>query len=149
MKCRITKEHVWGGVLEDRPGALAEKLQALSEGGLNLELIIGRREGAGRGLLLISPLRTMHQLDVVERAGLLRDNPIPTLRIEAPNVIGLGARITGALARAGINIQSYSGLALGEHSITNIAFDSDEEGDRAKAVLEEMFSSWHPEQPAG
>lgn len=142
MKCRITKEHVWGGALDDRPGALADKLAALRDGGLDLELIIARRDWSGVGLLFISPLRTLAELETAERAGLTRDQTITTLRIEAPNRLGLGARIAGALAEAGVNLQSYSALALGDKSVTNIAFDNDNDSRRAREVLEAMFAAW-------
>lgn len=142
MKCRITKEHVWGGALDDRPGALADKLAALRDGGLDLELIIARRDWSGVGLLFISPLRTLAELETAERAGLTRDQTITTLRIEAPNRLGLGARIAGALAEAGVNPQSYSALALGDKSVTNIAFDNDNDSRRAREVLEAMFAAW-------
>jgi hypothetical protein len=136
---RITKEHVWGGLLADHKGALAEKLRALSAGGLNLELIIARRESSGQGTLFISPLRTLPELESAEKAGLAKTGHRRTLRIEAPDAPGLGARITTALAEAGIDLASYSALALGGRCVTSIAFDSDADADRAKAVLERVF----------
>jgi hypothetical protein len=133
---RITKEHVWGGVIADHKGALAEKLQALSAGGLNLELIIARRESSGRGTLFISPLRTLSELDNAEKAGLAKAGHMRTLRIEAPDVPGFGAKVTTLLADAGINLVGYAALALGGRCVTSIAFDSDADADRARAVLE-------------
>ncbi len=136
---RISKEHVWGGTIPDRAGALAEKLLALAAGGLNLELIIGRRDWAGQGLMFISPLRTMEEIEVAERAGLARKENAITLRIEGPNVKGLAAKITGALAAAEINVRGYSAAALGEQSVTNIAFDNAAESDRAREVLQKLL----------
>lgn len=138
---RITKEHVWGGLLADHKGALAEKLRALSAGGLNLELIIARRESSGQGTLFVSPLRTLQELDNAEKAGLSRAGHMRTLRIEAPDTPGLGAKLTTAVAEAGINLVSYSALSLGGRCVTSIAFDSDADADRAKAVLDRLLSS--------
>lgn len=136
---RITKEHVWGGVLADHRGALAEKLRALSAGGLNLELIIARRETPGQGTLFISPLRTLQELESAEKAGLSKTGHMRTLRIEAPDTPGFGARLSTALADAGIDLTSYSALAFGGRCVTSIAFESDADADRAKAVLEQLF----------
>ncbi len=138
---RITKEHVWGGMLADHKGALAEKLRALSAGGLNLELIIARRESSGQGTLFISPLRTLQELESAEKAGLAKTGHMRTLRIEAPDTPGLGAKISTALADAGVSLASYSALSLGGRCVTSIAFDSDADADRAKAVLEGIFSA--------
>lgn len=135
MKYRITKEHVWIGTLEDRAGALAEKLAALSDGGLDLELIIARRDWSGTGMLFVSPLRTLDELDVAAKAGLSKDSTVMTVRIEGPNTKGLGARITGILAQAGISIRGFSAAALHEASVTNIAFDNDDDSNRAREVL--------------
>ncbi|MEW6251904.1 MAG: hypothetical protein AB1716_14770 [Planctomycetota bacterium] len=132
---RISKEHVWGGVIPDRPGALAEKLQALAAGGLNLELIIGRRDWEGQGIMFISPLRTLEEIEIAERAGLAPKDNMVTLRIEGPNEQGLAAKIAGALAAAGINVHGYSAAAIGERCVTNVAFDNDSDTARAREVL--------------
>ncbi len=136
---RISKEHVWGGTIPDRAGALAEKLQALAAGGVDLELIIGRRDWAGQGIMFISPLRTVEEIDNAERAGLAPKDNVITLRIEGPNIKGLAAKITGALAAAEINVHGYSAAALGEKSVTNIAFDTAAELDRARDILQKLL----------
>jgi hypothetical protein len=138
MRYRITKEHVWVGAVEDRPGGVANKLKALSDAGLDLELIISRRDWSGQGLLFVSPLRTLDELDAAERAGLSKEKTILTLRVETPNMVGLGARLAGALAEARINMRDYSGAAIGDRAVTNIAFDSNEDTDRARDVLQAL-----------
>lgn len=140
MKYRITKEYVWVGQIPDHPGALAEKLRALSAGGLNLELILSRRDKPGSGLMFISPLRTLEEVETAEKAGLATKNSFRIIRIKGPNVVGLGARITAALAEAGLNMRDYSAAALGEQAVTNIAFDNDADGDRAKQILERVLA---------
>ncbi len=140
MSYRITKEHVWVGPVDDRPGALAEKLHDLAEGGLNLELIISRRDWSGVGLLFVSPLRTLDELEVAAQAGLSQEKSIRTIRIEGPNAKGLGSRIAGAIADAGLNMRGFSAAALGEQSVTNIAFDNDADGDRAREILDKLLN---------
>jgi ACT domain-containing protein len=140
MKYRITKEHVWVGQIKDRIGGLAEALQVLSKGGLNLELILSRREAGGQAAVYVSPLRTVQEIEVAEKAGLARSDTVRTLRIDGPNVAGLGARIASAVAEAGVNMASYSAIALGERAVTTIAFDSDADNTRAREVLERVLN---------
>lgn len=141
MAYRISKEHVCGSAIEDRPDALAEKLRALAEGGLDLEMIVSRRDQAGWALMFVSPLRTLEEIELAERAGLGKEGTMQTLRIQGPNVPGFGARITTALAKAGISLRGYWAAAIGGQCVTNIAFDSDEDQDKAKAILERELAS--------
>lgn len=140
MKYRITKEYVWAGTIPDHPGALAEKLRALSSGGLNLELIVSRREKPGLGVMFVSPLRTLEEVETAEKAGLSTKNSFRIIRVRGPNAVGLGARIGAALAEAGLNVRDFTAAALGDQSVTNIAFDNDADGDRAKQILEQVLA---------
>jgi hypothetical protein len=140
MKYRVSKEHVWVGEIPDRVGALAEKLEALRQGGINMELIICRRGQPGRALMFISPLRTLEEIETAEKAGLSKAESMQSIRIEGPNVVGLGARITTALAGAGLNLRGYWAAALGDRSVTSLAFDTAADGDRARAILERTLS---------
>ncbi|MFH1749173.1 MAG: ACT domain-containing protein [Planctomycetota bacterium] len=141
MDFRITKEYVWSGIIPDRPGAMAEKLQALHAGGLDLELIIGRRDWSGNGMLFVSPLRTVEEIEAAEKAGLAMTDSFLALRIEGPNVPGVAARIATALAEANLSLHAYNAAALGDKHVTMIHLDSKEEVDRAKEVLEQALSS--------
>lgn len=140
MAYQVTLEHVWVGAIPDRPAALAEKLRELALGGINLELIIGRREMPGRCLLYISPLRTIDEIRRAEKAGLTRENSIRTVRVEGPNMPGLGAKITQALADAGLNIAGFTAAALGNLHVTSITFDKPDDVTRAREVLQQALS---------
>lgn len=140
MGFRISKEHVWVGVIADRADALADKLRQLREGGLNLELIISRREQPGRALLFVSPLRTVEEIDYAEKVGLSRSGSFLALRIQGPNEPGLGARIAGTLGEAGLNMRGFTAAALGDLQVTNIAFDQRAMADRAKEALEKELN---------
>lgn len=141
MAYKITAEYVCGGAIKDRTKALAEKLQALSDGGLDLEMIMSRRDQSGWALMFVSPLRTAEEIEVAEQAGLRREGSLSTLRIEGPNVKGIGARIITALAKAGIDVLGYWALSLGDQCVMNIAFDSEAEQEMAKDVLEGELAS--------
>ena len=140
MTHQITKEHVFVAAIADRPGALAEKLAALRDGGLNLEFIILRREQAGRQLMFISPLRTVEEIEVAKSAGLAKAEGLHSLRVAGPNQPGLGAKIAEALAGANINIRGLSAAAFAGQQVTNLAFDTDDDAIRAKESLEAALS---------
>ena len=59
----VSKVDVWVGTIRDRPGGVAEKLEALARAGANLEFVISRRAPDNRAeesfswLLLRGPLR--------------------------------------------------------------------------------------------
>lgn len=136
MSYRVTKEHVWVAQLPDLAGALAGKLQALADAGLNLEFIIIRRDKPGTALMFVSPLRTVAEIETAQRAGLVRSEGLHSLRVEGPNVAGLGSRIMQAIATAGLSLRGLSAAALGALSVTNLAFDTEADADKAKRVLE-------------
>lgn len=140
MDYRITKEYVWSGGIPDRPDALAEKLRALRDGGLNLELIIARRDATGDGVLFVSPLRTVEEIEKARQAGLAKSESFMSLRIEGPNRKGIAALIASAVALAEINLRGYAAVVLGDRHVTSLAFDSKADVDKAKAVLERTLA---------
>ena len=141
MDYRISKEYVWAGAIPDETAALATKLQALHEGGLNLEMILARRDWSGSGMLFVSPLRTVEEIEVAEKAGLAMSDSFMALRVEGPNESGLGAKMTSALAAAGLSLRGFSAMAWGDESVTTIAFDSREDVERGKEILEQTLAS--------
>ena len=57
------------------------------------------------------------------------------LRVEGTDRPGLGAKMTGAIADAGINMRGLSAAALGSRFVAYMAFDSAEDaGKAAKAI---------------
>ena len=58
MKLDITRVDVWAATIKDRPGGLAQKLDALAKAGTNLEFLISRRtpEKPGRGVVFVTPI---------------------------------------------------------------------------------------------
>ncbi len=106
MPFEITKVHVWVGEIEDRPGALAAKLQAILSTGANLDFIIVRpmTEKPGTGILYVAPLQWAEEIKAAEDFGLKRSR-IHVLRVSGPDRPGLAAGIAHTLAQAGLNIR--------------------------------------------
>ena len=63
MNYTVEKVGVWAGLMEDRPGALAEKLDVLKQAGANLDFIIARRahDQPGSSVMFVAPLKGAKQ----------------------------------------------------------------------------------------
>ncbi len=141
MTVEISKVDVWSGEINDRCGGLADKIEAVAEAGANLEFVIARRapNKPGSGLAFMAPLRGTIEAEAATAAGLAIDPKVHTLRLEAPNQPGLGARIARAVADAGINMRGLSGTALDRRCGIYLSFDSGADAERARRILSEAF----------
>lgn len=137
MAYQITREDVWVGAIEDRPGELAAKLEALSQAAVNLEFLIARRapEKPGTGVLFVAPIRGEEAVRAAEKAGLAKWASAHSLRLEGPDRPELGARIAWAVAHAGINMRGVSAAKFGDRAVFYLAFDSNHDAERAAEEL--------------
>jgi hypothetical protein len=140
MAIEASRSDVWTGTLDDRPGGLAEKLEALSQAGANLELVIARRtpEQAGKGVLFVAPVKGAKVLKAARAAGLEKPADIHGVRIEGGDKPGLGARIARALGDAGLSFRALTAVALGRKFVSYVAFDSAADAARALALLKKL-----------
>lgn len=143
MAIVVSKVDVWSGEIKDRSGGLAEKIKAVAEAGANLEFVIARRapDKPGTGLVFMAPLRGAAQTRAAKVVGLAKDPGVHTLRLEGPNRLGLGAKITGAVADAGINMRGLSAASLGWRCVVYLAFDSSADANRASRALKKALAS--------
>ena len=137
MALQISRAQVWAATIEDRPGGTAEKLQALSEAAANLEFAIARRtpEKEGGGVLFVTPIEGDAAVQAAQAAGFSLAEGLHDLRVDGPDEPGLGARLTGALADAGINLRGVSAAAIDQQMVCYLAFDSEADAADAEAVL--------------
>jgi hypothetical protein len=141
MNWKVSKIDVWAGVLEDRPGTLAEKLETLEKARANLEFVIARRDQPGKSVVFLAPLKGAAQTRAARGAGLAKAASLYSLRLEGPDRRGLGALITRALADAGINLRGLSAAALGRRHVTYFAFDQAEDARRAGPILKKTLKN--------
>ena len=143
MAIAISKVDVWAGDIEDRAGALASKLEALSEAGANLEFVIARRapERPGTGVVFLAPLSGAAQTKAAASVGLSKAVGMHSLRLEGPNRPGFSAKIGRAIADAGINVRGVSAAAIGRRCVVYFAFDSDADASKAGLVLKKAFGA--------
>jgi len=137
MPYSIRKVDVWAAEIDDRPGGLTGKLEALAKAGASLEFIIARRapDKPGKGVVFLTPVRGAKQTGAAINAGLGTTDSLHSVRVEGPDRPGLGTKMTRALADAGINLRGLSAAALGRKSVAYFAFDSADDAANAIKLL--------------
>ena len=141
MAYAIRKVDVWAAEIDDRPGGLAEKLEALAKAGASLEFIIARRapDKPGTGVVFLTPVKGARQKAAASEAGLSTSSSLQSVRVEGPDRPGLGTTMTRALADAGINLRGVSAAALGRRSVSYFAFDSADDAGNAIKLLKKAL----------
>ena len=140
MKLNVSRTDTWAAMIDDRPGGLARKLAALAAAGANLEFIIARRapEQRGSGVVFVTPLRGAKQVKAAETVGFQKTESLHSLRVEGADKPGMGAKLTEALAKAGVNLRGLSAAAIGKRHVTHLALDTAKDAARAAAVLKKL-----------
>jgi len=140
MGLQVERTNIWAASIDDRPGALAEKLSALSEAGANLEFVIARRtpERRGKGVVFVTPLKGAKELRAAKRAGFARATSLHSLRAEGPDKPGAGAKVAAALAEAGINLRGLSAAAIRRRFVCHLAFDKAADAAKAARILRKL-----------
>jgi hypothetical protein len=142
MPYEITKVDVWAATIKDQPGGLAAKLEALADAGASLEFVIARRapESPGKGVVFVAPIRGAAQQGAARKAKFRKAKSLCSLRVSGSDKAGLGARITQAIADAGINMRGLSAAALGRKCVVYFAFDSAADASKAARVLRKTLN---------
>ncbi len=133
MALNVRQVKVWSASIDDRPGGLAQKLDLLAKAGANLEFVIARRtpEQPGKGVVFVTPLDG-EAVKAAQAAGFNVSDSLHSVRVEGPDEPGLGAKLTAALAHAGINLRGLSAAAIGNRMVCHLALDTS--SDALKAV---------------
>jgi hypothetical protein len=140
MALEVTHVKVWSASLEDKPGGLAGKLDALARAGANLEFVIARRapDKPGTGVVFVTPIAGAAQIRAAKAAGFHASESLHSVRVAGPDAPGLGAKMTLALAAAGINLRGLSAAAFGRRMVCHLALDTGPDAKKAAAVLKKL-----------
>jgi hypothetical protein len=140
MALKVTRVDVWAATMEDRPGGLAGKLEALAEAGANLEFVVARRvpDKPGTGVVFVAPVKGAKAVKAAAAAGFAKAESMHSVRAEGPDKPGLGARITQELAAAGINLRGLSAAAIGNCCVVYLALDTDDAAAKAMKILKKI-----------
>lgn len=134
MKLNVRRVTVWATVVKDSPGALAEKLAGLTSAGANLDFIVARRNHKKRGtsVIFVTPIIGATQIRAAKKLGFTKTDSLHSIRADGPDRRGLGAKLTGILGDAGINLRGLSAGVVGKRFVLYLAFDR--APDAAKAI---------------
>ena len=140
MALKVSRTEVWTVMIDDRPGGAAEKLEALARAGANLEMVFARRmpEQPGRGILFAGPIKGKKVVAAAQVAGFAMSDSIHGVKVEGGDKPGLGAKITRALANAGVSFRGMSAAAIGTKFVSSIAVDSADDAAKAVAALKKL-----------
>jgi hypothetical protein len=137
MTLKVSKAEIWTTAIEDRTGGAADRIEPLAGAGANFEFVFARRtpERPGRGLLMVAPVKGRKVVAAATAAGFAPAPDIAALRVEGGNKAGSAARMTRALAQAGISFRGLSASALGTKFVGYVAFDNAADAARAATIL--------------
>jgi hypothetical protein len=71
MALKAQRIDTWAAAIEDKPGSLAAKLDALSSAGVNLQFVIARRapDKPGKGVVFVTPIQGAARCRAARQAG--------------------------------------------------------------------------------
>jgi len=140
MSLKVERVDTWAAPIEDKPGTLAAKLNALTGAGVNLEFVIARRspEKQGTGVLFVTPIGGARQGRVAREVGFLKSESMHTVRVEGPNRPGHGLNIAEALAAEGINLRGFTAAAVGAKFVAHLALATTADAAKAVRILRKM-----------
>ena len=131
------QEEVWAASIEDKPGALAQKLSILAEAGADLDFVIARRsaEKPGTGVVFVTPLRGDREIQAATEAGFEVTRHLHSVRIEGANKPGIAAVVAQKIGEAGVNMRGFSGAVIGARFVLHVGVDSDEDAKKVIRVI--------------
>jgi hypothetical protein len=141
MGLKTARIDTWAATIKDQPGGLSAKLETLAVGGkVNLEFIIARRapEKPGTGVVFVTPISGAAGIAAAKKAGFRKTSSLHTVRVEGPDKPGQGAKITAALAEAGVNLRGFSAAAIGKKFVAHIAVDTSAAAAKAIKVIAKL-----------
>ena len=135
MAYSVSKVEMWTAEIDDRIGGLDATLAPLADAGVDLEIVVARRQQPGRGVVFAGPIKGAKGQKAAAAAGLTRAADLFALRVESPNKAGDCRKVTGLLADAGISLRGLTATVCGSRYVLSLGFDSEADAARAAGVL--------------
>lgn len=137
MRMDVDRVDVWAANMEDRPGGLAEKLDALAQANIDLEFVNARRapDQPGQGVVFVMPIKGPRQIRAARKAGFEKTKSLHGIRIATGNKPGFSSELAQSIADAGINLRAFSGASISNRAIFYLAFDTDADVNKALRII--------------
>ena len=103
MKLNVRRVTVWATVVKDSPGALAEKLAALTSAGADLGFIVARRNHKKRGtsVVFVTPITGAAQARAARKLGFKKTDSLHSVRADGPDDDGFARAALAEQTRPG------------------------------------------------
>ncbi len=140
MANKVSKVEVWAAEIEDEPGAMAEKLGDLARAGVDLQVVLARRQpdNPGRGVVFVAPIKGRKVEEAARSSSFAPATDLVGVRVEGDNKAGLGHRLTQGVAQAGFNLRGLSAQVIGKKFVAFFAFDNDQDASGCVGVLKKV-----------
>ncbi len=139
MSYKIDRVKVWAGDFMNRPERLARVLEALAQAKADLEFLVARRVNENTTRIFVAPIDGKKQELAARDVGLVPAAGMHSLRIIGSDKRGLGAKITRAVAAAGVNIRGASAASVGRKSAFYVAFKTADEAAIAMKIIKKAL----------
>jgi hypothetical protein len=136
MAVTVRKITVFRTEVENRAGALAQLLEALTAARGSLDVVMGYRVPGQheRAVIEVWPVSGKKISQAAESVG-LKPSETPTLLVLGDDKPGLGNAMAQALADAGINLVFLVAQVVGRRYSAVFGFESSADADRATGLL--------------
>ena len=140
MDLLVEREDVWAASVDDKAGALAAKLSALTDAGADLDFIIVRRapEKPGTGVVFVTPLRGDREVRAAAAVGFAVTSGLRSVRVEGPNEPGIAATLARVIGDAGISMRGFSAAVLGTRFVVHVGLHSAEDEEAVVRLLSKL-----------
>jgi hypothetical protein len=97
MDLLVERADVWAATIQDKPGALAEVLDALRRAGADLQFIIARRtpENSGTGVVFVTPLQNDREIRIAAQVGFNVSQSLHSVRVLGTDQPGVDTETGG------------------------------------------------------
>ena len=139
MPVRIKRIGLWRTAVPNRPGAIAEALEALAQGNLDLKVVRVRTMpgGAGRHTVEIYGGEGKRAAMVARAAGFSLA-PAATVLLQGDDRPGLAYAVANAVAWAGLVVRDLEADVVGTRYSAILTFNSEADADKAVAVIRKV-----------
>src|SRR5713101_8224586 len=109
-------------------------------------MVVARRQPdkPGAGVVFLAPLKARKTTEAAATAGLTPATGMAAFRVEGSDRPGLGAKMTSAIADAGVNMRGLSAAALGSRFVAYVAFDSVADAEKAAKAIRAATTAKRP-----
>jgi hypothetical protein len=136
MTVSVKSITLWRRELQHRPGALADSLAPLADGGIDLKVLMAYRfpGDPDRGAVELFPVAGKRATTAAESGGFSAFS-LPALLVEGDDAPGLGSQMCREVAAAGINLAFVVAQVIGRKFSAVFGFDDEASAHGAVSLI--------------